>query len=198
MSETQWLLILVAMAYLLGSLSSAILFARLFKLPDPRLHGSGNPGATNMLRVAGRKVAGLTLLGDGLKGVPPVLLALWVELADWGLALVALSALLGHIYPLFFGFKGGKGVATALGVTLAAWWPVGLFIAGLWLLMAVLVRISSISALTAFLGAPFFAFLYFSSPVPAITLSGFFVLLVWRHRKNISNLIKATEDKIKT
>ncbi len=198
MSETLWLTILITLAYLLGSLSSAILLARLFQLPDPRHHGSGNPGATNMLRVGGKKVAALTLVGDALKGVPPVSLALWLGLPEWGLALVAMAAFLGHLYPLFFGFKGGKGVATALGVTLAAWWPAGVFIAGLWLLMAALVRISSISALTAFLGGPFFAFFYFSSAIPAITLSFIFILLTWRHRKNISNLIKGTEGTIKT
>jgi len=134
-------------AYLMGSIASAVVVARLMGLPDPRTQGSGNPGATNVLRLGGKKAAALTLLGDVLKGVIPVLAARLAGLPETGVALVALAAFLGHLYPVFFGFKGGKGVATAFGVLVAGAPLLGLAILVTWLAVAFASRISSLSAL---------------------------------------------------
>ncbi len=141
--------ILVLVAYLLGSLSSAIIVCRLAGLPDPRSDGSGNPGATNVLRLGGKKPAIVTLAGDMLKGLLPVLLGHALGLAPVLLALVGLAAFLGHLYPVFFRFQGGKGVATALGVLLGLDWVVGLATVATWLAVAFLTRYSSLSALIA-------------------------------------------------
>ncbi|MFZ5474160.1 MAG: glycerol-3-phosphate 1-O-acyltransferase PlsY, partial [Pseudomonadota bacterium] len=157
----QLALILVA-AYLIGSVSFAIVISRLYGLPDPRGHGSGNPGATNVLRTGRKSAAALTLLGDALKGVVAVLLARWATEA-WGLPghvpyLAALAVFLGHLFPVFFGFKGGKGVATALGVLLALNLWLGLACAATWLLVFALTRVSSLSALVAAGLAPLYGY----------------------------------------
>jgi len=148
--------IMILAAYLVGSLSAAIITCRLMGLPDPRTQGSNNPGATNVLRVGGKKAAAFTLLGDAIKGVIPVLIAQWMEAPSHILALVALAAFLGHLYPVFFGFRGGKGVATAFGVLIALSWPVGLAVLGTWLLLTKLFKISSLSALIAAVLLPFY------------------------------------------
>lgn len=190
-------LLLLLGGYLLGSISSAILVCRLFGLPDPRTEGSGNPGATNVLRVGGKKAAALTLAGDMLKGLIPVLVAraLGAELDVQ--SAVAVAAFLGHLYPVFFGFKGGKGVATALGVLLGLHWPVGLLTIATWVGVAYGLRISSLAALTAILVTPLY--IWWLIPDPALMLAMIFMgtLLFWRHRSNIVQLIKGTEGHIR-
>ncbi|HEY5789789.1 MAG TPA: glycerol-3-phosphate 1-O-acyltransferase PlsY, partial [Gammaproteobacteria bacterium] len=146
--------LMVLVAYLLGSLSSAVIVCRLAGLPDPRSGGSGNPGATNVLRLGGKRLAAVTLLGDLLKGLLPVLAARLLGVEPALLGVIALAAFLGHLYPLFFGFRGGKGVATALGVLLGLDWVVGLATLLTWLAVALLSRYSSLSSLVATALAP--------------------------------------------
>ncbi|MDH5369489.1 MAG: glycerol-3-phosphate 1-O-acyltransferase PlsY, partial [Gammaproteobacteria bacterium] len=140
---------IIIASYLIGSLSSAIIVCKLMGLPDPRGEGSGNPGATNVLRFGGKKPAAITLAGDMIKGLVPVLVAKYIGISIEGIALVGLAAFLGHLYPVFFQFKGGKGVATMLGVLFGFSWWIGLATAGTWLFMAKIVKISSLSALVA-------------------------------------------------
>lgn len=188
--------LLILGGYLIGSISSAILVCRVSGLPDPRSTGSGNPGATNMLRVAGRKGAAVTLIGDMLKGLLPVLAARLLG-ADINIqAAVAVAAFLGHLYPLYFGFKGGKGVATALGVLLALHWPVGLLTIATWLLVALILKISSLAALVSIFLTPFY--IWWLKPEPALLVAMVFMgtLLYWRHRSNIVQLIRGTEGRI--
>jgi glycerol-3-phosphate acyltransferase PlsY len=172
-------LLLVAAAYLLGSVSSAIIVCRLLGLPDPRGEGSGNPGATNVLRIGGKKAAAVTLIGDMLKGLLPVL-----------------AAFLGHLYPVFFGFRGGKGVATALGVLLGLHWPVGLLTIATWLLIARVFRISSLAALLSLLVTPVYVWWLIPEPALIIALLVMLILLFWRHRSNIRNLLAGRESRI--
>jgi acyl phosphate:glycerol-3-phosphate acyltransferase len=189
-------ILLVLGGYLFGSISTAILTCQLMGLPDPRSEGSGNPGATNVLRLGGKKAAFLTLSGDMLKGLVPVLIAQALHASPLIQSATALAAFLGHLYPVFFGFKGGKGVATALGVAFGLYWLVGLSIAGIWLLMAILFRISSLSALTAMLLAP--ACFWLLKPEPAFigVMIVITLMLFWRHRTNIRDLLSGTEGKI--
>lgn len=187
---------LIPLGYLMGSLSSAIIVCRLLGLPDPREQGSGNPGATNVLRFGGKKVAIVVLLGDALKGLIPVLIAHAMHADLWIVAAVGFAAFLGHLYPVFFKFQGGKGVATSLGVLLGFNWLVGLAVIVTWLLVAVISRISSLSALTAMLLAP--AYLWFwLYDIHLVLASGLMTLLLfWRHRSNIQRLLDGTESKI--
>ena len=190
--------LLVVVGYLAGSVSTAILVCRAMGLPDPRSEGSRNPGATNVLRFGGKKAAAITLAGDFLKGLLPVLLARWAGVEEIGLALTALAAFLGHLYPVFFGFEGGKGVATAFGAILGLSWPVALAALVIWLLMAFVVRISSLSALTAAVATPICSW-WFDAPVAQNgVILVMALLLVWRHRSNIQNLLAGVEDKIGT
>ncbi|GAB4295229.1 MAG: glycerol-3-phosphate 1-O-acyltransferase PlsY [Thiohalomonadaceae bacterium] len=187
---------LIAGAYLLGSLSTAIILCRLLGLPDPRTQGSGNPGATNVLRFGGKKLAALTLVGDLVKGLIPVLIARTLTADPVLLAAVAMAAFLGHLYPLFFGFKGGKGVATAVGVLFGLAWPVALAAILTWLVMAALFRISSLSALTAAVLAPAYMF-WLDGRAAFITMTTVMSLfLLWRHRANIQRLLAGEEKKI--
>ncbi len=188
--------VFILFAYLIGSLSTAIIYCKIVGLPDPRSQGSGNPGATNVLRFGGKKVAIIVLLGDLLKGLIPVLLAKWLEFSSATIALVGLAVFLGHLYPVFFRFQGGKGVATALGVLLGISVWVGLLVLLTWILVVFVSRLSSLSALVAATFAPFFV--YFLMPeleyiLLALPLSS---LLVWRHRSNIKKIIAGTESKI--
>ncbi len=186
----------IVLGYLLGSLSAAIIVCRLMGLPDPRGEGSRNPGATNVLRFGGKKAALITLIGDFLKGLIPVLLATLAGASDLGIALTALAAFLGHLYPVFFGFEGGKGVATSFGAILGLSPWVGLAALATWLAMAALVRISSLSALTASVLTPVYLWLF---GLPGIYVAVVLVMvgfLIWRHRSNIRNLLVGTEDKI--
>ncbi|MDH5544322.1 MAG: glycerol-3-phosphate 1-O-acyltransferase PlsY [Gammaproteobacteria bacterium] len=183
-------------AYLIGSISTAIIVARAMGLTDPRNVGSKNPGATNVLRYGGKKAAALTLLGDSVKGVIPVLLAKPFIVSDASMALVGVAAFLGHLYPIFFGFKGGKGVATALGVLLALSWPVGVAALVTWVVMAVVFRISSLSALVASALTP--VYMWYFVDVPEYLWMNIFItiLLIWRHRSNIQNLVSGKEGRI--
>lgn len=184
-------------AYLLGSINSAIFLAKLFKLPDPRSIGSGNPGATNILRTGNKKAALLTLLGDLVKGFVPVLIAkiLYPNLV-WLYGLAGLIAFIGHVYPIYFSFKGGKGVATALGVLLAFSPWIGLETLITWLFVAFITRYSSLSALTAALLAPLYVWLHTKAVLLVLLTTGLSSLLYWRHRSNIQKLLKGEESKI--
>jgi glycerol-3-phosphate acyltransferase PlsY len=189
-------LILVAAAYLIGSVSSAIIVCRILRLPDPRTQGSGNPGATNVLRIGGKKAAAVTLVGDSLKGLVPLLVAHLFGESPATLAATGLAAFLGHLYPVFFGFRGGKGVATALGVQFGVYWPIGLSVAGVWLFMAKAVKISSLSALVSMTLAPFIVWVFWPEPTLVSMQAVISILLFWRHRSNIRNLLSGAEDKI--
>jgi len=188
--------LLVLGGYLFGSISTAVLTCRLMGLPDPRTEGSRNPGATNVLRLGGKKAAFLTLAGDMLKGLVPVLIAQTLQASPLILSATALAAFLGHLYPVFFGFQGGKGVATALGVILGLYLPAGLGVAAIWLLMAFLFRISSLSALTAMLLAPVVFWLLKPEPAFISVMIVITLMLFWRHRSNIRDLLSGTEGKI--
>jgi len=188
--------ILVPFAYLLGSISSAIIVCRIMGLPDPRTQGSNNPGATNVLRLGGKKAAAITLLGDALKGLIPMLVAHALQAPPLILALTALAAFLGHLYPLFFGFKGGKGVATALGTQFGLYWAIGLSVAALWLFVAKVVDISSLAALVAMALAPLIVWWLWPAPELVIMQILMSSLLFWRHRSNIRNLLGGREGKI--
>ena len=189
--------ILIFAGYLCGSLSAAIITCRLMGLPDPRTQGSKNPGATNVLRVGGKKAAAITLFGDGIKGAIPVVVGQLMHASPLTLSLIALAAFLGHLYPIFFNFRGGKGVATFFGVLLAMVWPVGLAALATWLAMAMLFNISSLSALTAAVLAPFYVWWLRPEKEFIIVTIVISVILIWRHRSNIRNLIAGTEGKIK-
>lgn len=195
-----WGLAAVAAAYLIGSLSFAVIVSKFYGLDDPRSYGSGNPGATNVLRSGRKKAAALTLLGDALKGLVAVLLARWLQsyfgLADEVVAAVAVTVLVGHMWPLFFGFKGGKGVATALGVLLALSWPVALICAAVWLMMAFGLKISSLAALTATVISPLAAMFLVQQPSWQAAIAVIAALVLLRHRSNIQNLLSGKESKI--
>jgi len=184
---------LIAGAYLFGSISTAIIVCNLMGLPDPRSQGSGNPGATNVLRVGGRKPAAITLAGDLLKGLIPVLLARSLDAHDLTLALTGLAAFLGHLYPVFFSFRGGKGVATMFGVLFGLHWAVGLATVGSWLFVAKVLKISSLSALVASLLAPLYIWLIIPSREFIIVTALMTALLYWRHRSNIRRLLSGEE-----
>ena len=187
----------IVCAYLLGSVSFAVLMSKAFALPDPRTYGSQNPGATNVLRSGKKAAAALTLLGDAAKGTVAVVLAQHFAPENYTLiSAVALAVFLGHLFPLFLRFKGGKGVATALGVLLALNLWLGLACMATWLLVVLVFRLSSLSALLVALATPVYAFL-FGLPreylIATIVLS---LLLIWRHKGNIQNLLAGKESKI--
>lgn len=186
--------LVVLAAYLMGSISFAIVLSRLFALPDPRSYGSGNPGATNVLRTGSKRVAALTLLGDGGKGWLAVWIAALVEPA--ALPYAGVAVFLGHLFPVFHGFKGGKGVATAAGVLLAFNLWLGLATLASWLAVFAFFRISSLAALVASLFAPFYAFWLFGlHPVfPAVVAIA--VLLLWRHKDNLRRLMAGEEGRV--
>lgn len=191
-----WLWLFVPLAYLLGSLSSAVIVSRLMGLPDPREEGSKNPGATNVLRLGGKRAAVFTLVGDVVKGLVPVLIIGALNAPSEVLAAVGFMAFLGHLYPVFFGFKGGKGVATALGVLAGYSWPIGLALVATWLLCAWATRISSLSALVTAALAPLYV--WYGLNVSSLTVSAICMstLLFWRHRNNIQRLVRGEESRI--
>ena len=190
----------VAAAYLLGSVSFAVVTSRLFGLPDPHSYGSGNPGATNVLRTGNKAAAALTLVGDGAKGWLAVFLAQKLgpsfSSADWMVPAVALAVFIGHLFPVFHGFSGGKGVATAAGVIFALHWPLGLALAVLWMVMALGFKISSLAALTTAALMPLGAFYVFGNAPPAWAMVPISMLLFWRHRSNIRQLLDGRESTI--
>ena len=188
---------LIVAAYLIGSISAAIVVCKMMGLPDPRSEGSGNPGATNVLRVGGKKAAAITLFGDMVKGFLPVFVAMLIGVSDLALALIGFAAFIGHLFPVFFGFKGGKGVATMLGVLFGWHWAVGLATALTWLVMAKVFKISSLSALVATLLAPLYLYLLMGKVIPIIISASIMTIILFiRHRSNIRNLITGREGKI--
>lgn len=187
---------LILAAYLIGSISSAIIVCRLMGLPDPRTEGSNNPGATNVLRIGGKKAAAITLLGDSLKGLIPVLAAHWLEVEPLVLAGTAMAAFLGHLYPVFFGFKGGKGVATALGTQFGIHWMIGAAMAAIWLFIAKVMNISSLAALISMLLAPVIVWLVWPEPELIAMQTLMTAMLIWRHRSNIRKLLSGEEGRI--
>jgi glycerol-3-phosphate acyltransferase PlsY len=189
-------LIYALAGYLVGSVSTAIITCKLMGLEDPRSVGSNNPGATNVLRHGGKKAAIITLIGDMLKGLAPVIAVTMIDPAAGAIALTGLGAFLGHVFPVYYGFKGGKGVATYYGVLLGFSWMAGIAALLVWLLIAFVSKISSLSALVSALSAPFI--LWYSSHSPELTLMlGLMTaLLFWRHRSNVRNIIDGKEHKI--
>lgn len=190
-------IVLMVMAYLMGSLCSAIIVSKLFDLPDPRTEGSKNAGATNVLRLSGKKYAAMVMVGDVLKGVVPVLIARMVGASEGMVAFTVLFAVLGHMYPVFFEFKGGKGVATALGGYLAFHLIFGVVVAATWLIVAQYTRYSSLASLVAMALAPLFA-IFTGGGLEAFP--PFFIItlfIVYKHGDNISRLMDGTESKIK-
>ena len=193
-------LLAALLAYMIGSLSFAVIVSRLMGLNDPRSYGSGNPGATNVLRSGNKKAAVLTLVFDALKGfVPTFLVVQWGHLLGFGqgtVAMVGLAAFLGHLWPLFFQFKGGKGVATAAGVLLAFNPWLGLATLLTWLIIAFFFRYSSLAALVAAVFAPFYQLLIWESGWVSIAITVMSILLIYRHAPNIQKLMQGKESKI--
>lgn len=185
---------LLVFAYLLGSISSAILLSKIMGFEDPRAQGSKNPGATNVLRIAGKKAAFLTLLGDCLKGLIPVLVARLVSDDHLVVALSALAAFLGHCFPVFFNFRGGKGVATAIAATLGYNWIIGTIIIAIWLLFAKVFKISSLAAIFAFCALPPLILWFEQSLIVSAVFLAISLILIWRHKGNIQRLIQGTES----
>ena len=190
----------IGVAYLVGSLSFAVIISRLMGLADPRSYGSGNPGATNVLRSGNRAAAVLTLALDALKGYVPVVVALMLQqplgLSKFAVAMVGLAAFVGHLWPVFFRFQGGKGVATAAGVLLALNPLLGVATLASWLLVAAFLRYSSLAALVAAAFAPFFQMLVWGMEPAMACIVPMSLLLVWRHAANIRKLLNGTETKI--
>jgi len=196
--------LLIPIAYLIGSISFAVVVSRCMNLPDPHSYGSGNPGATNVLRTGNKLAAALTFLGDALKGYFAVMLArvllgdqsLTSTLGSWVLCGVVLTVFLGHLFPIFHSFKGGKGVATACGILFGVNIILGAATLSTWIIVAVFLRYSSLAALAAAVFGPiYFVFLFGFQPM-GIALLLVCVLLIWRHRSNIRNLLNGTESRI--
>ncbi len=187
-------------AYLLGSLSFAMVVSRAFGLPDPHEYGSGNPGATNVLRTGNRKAALLTLVGDATKGWLGVFVAQMivarVGAPEWTVPAAALAVFLGHLYPIYYRFRGGKGVATAAGIVFALHWPFGLALLVIWAVMAFGFKISSLAALTAAALLPLGGFWFFGPAPVTWALVAISALLFWRHRTNIRQLVAGSERVI--
>ena len=190
----------VLFAYLIGSISFAVIASKLFGLPDPRTFGSKNPGATNVLRTGKKAAAALTLFGDGAKGWLAVFLALRFAadygVTEYGVAAVCVAVFLGHVYPVFFNFHGGKGVATLLGILLALSLWLGLSVLATWLVAILIWRISSLSALIAAALAPLYAVLLLRFNILSVTVLLLTLLLIWRHQSNIRNLLSGKEKPI--
>jgi len=182
--------------YLIGSISAAILVCKAAGLPDPRTEGSGNPGATNVLRVGGKIPAAITLAGDAAKGLVPVLAAVAMDAPPLWVGLTAVSTVVGHLFPLFFEFRGGKGVATSFGAIFGISWLAGLLVIASWLAMSLTLRYSSLAALTSMLILPLY--LWISTRSFELVSSGVIIglLIFWRHRANIARLLNGKEPKI--
>lgn len=195
----------VLAAYLIGSLSFAVIVSRLMGLNDPRSYGSKNPGATNVLRSGNKAAAALTLLLDGLKGWLPMALVMWFG-KDYGmregtLAAVGLAAFVGHLYPVFFGFQGGKGVATAAGVLFGVHWVLGLATLATWVIVAFFSRYSSLAAIACAIFAPWYYLIgdrsfWYVDKMIALAIVAMSAFLIFRHRENINKLLKGTESKL--
>ena len=197
-------ILLIPLAYLIGSVSFAVVVSKCMRLPDPHTYGSGNPGATNVLRTGNTLAAVLTLIGDALKGYFAVMLARVLlgeqsftsTLGSWVLCGVVLAVFLGHLFPIFHGFKGGKGVATACGILFGVNWILGLATLSTWLIVAMFLRYSSLAAIAAAVFGPiYFVFLFGFQPMGMAVLI-VCLLLIWRHRSNITSLLNGTESRI--
>jgi glycerol-3-phosphate acyltransferase PlsY len=197
-------LLLIPVAYLIGSISFAVVVSKCMRLPDPHTYGSGNPGATNVLRTGNKLAAVLTLIGDALKGYIAVMLArvllgdesLTSTMGSWVLSCVVIAVFLGHLFPIFHGFKGGKGVATACGILFGINWILGAATLSTWIIVAMFMRYSSLAALAAAVFGPvYFVFLFGFQPM-GLALLVVCSLLIWRHRSNIQNLMNGTESRI--
>lgn len=191
-----FIILFATIAYLIGSLSTAIITCKIMGIEDPRKTGSKNPGATNVLRHGGKKAAIITLLGDMLKGLIPVLVFSQFQADALTIALVGLFALLGHIFPIYYGFKGGKGVATFYGVILGMNWLVGIIALAIWLGMAAMVKISSLSALVSVFFTPFILWHFSQSIELTAAVAVMSILVFWRHKENIQALRQGLELKI--
>lgn len=187
----------ILISYLIGSISFAVLSSRIFGLPDPRTYGSGNPGATNVMRTGKKAAAALTLIGDGIKGTIAVLLAQHYSGQPAVVAAAALAVFLGHLFPVFLKFKGGKGVATALGVSFGLNFWLGACVAGTWLAVFLISRISSLSAIAAALLAPAYALYFLGANVLTLAMLTMCLLLVWRHKSNILKLASGEEGSFR-
>jgi glycerol-3-phosphate acyltransferase PlsY len=196
MSPDLLAILALIIAYLMGSISSAIIICRVMGLPDPRSDGSHNPGTTNVLRIGGKLPALLTLTGDVIKGVIPVMIGREMGLDTMLISAIGFAAFIGHLYPIFFRFEGGKGVATALGVLIALHWMLGLAVLVIWLLAFALTRISSVGAIAAFAAAPFLAH-YLWMPDGMLGIAGMSILLLARHKENMKALIEGRERRFK-
>ena len=196
--------LLIPMAYAIGSISFAVMVSKSMGLPDPYTYGSGNPGATNVLRTGNKQAAVLTLIGDGAKGFIAVLLArlilgdasLTQTLNSWVLCGVVLAVFLGHLFPIFHGFRGGKGVATACGILFGINWVLGLATFSTWLIVAFFTRYSSLAAICAAIFGPVYCVFLFGVGPMGLTLTVVCVLLLWRHRNNIVKLLDGSETRI--
>jgi glycerol-3-phosphate acyltransferase PlsY len=197
-------LLLIPIAYLIGSISFAVVVSKCMRLPDPHTYGSGNPGATNVLRTGNKLAAVLTLIGDALKGYIAVMLArvllgdesVTSTMGSWVLSGVVIAVFLGHLFPIFHGFKGGKGVATACGILFGINWILGVATLSTWIIVAMFMRYSSLAALAAAVFGPiYFVFLFGFQPI-GVGLLAVCLLLIWRHRSNIQNLMNGTESRI--
>ena len=195
---------LIPIAYLIGSVSFAVVVSKCMRLPDPHSYGSGNPGATNVLRTGNKRAAVLTLLGDAFKGFIALVMARMIlggqslssSLNAWILCGVVIAVFLGHVFPIFHGFKGGKGVATACGILFGINWILGLATLATWIIVAKFMRYSSLAALAAAVFGPiYFVFLFGFHPM-GIALLIVCALLIWRHRSNIHNLMNGKESRI--
>ena len=190
------ILLTAIVSYLLGSISSAILVSKVLGLPDPRVEGSRNPGATNVLRLSGKIPAALTLAGDVGKGTIPVLGAGILTDDTTAMAVAALAAFLGHLYPIYFKFRGGKGVATALGAYLGLSVPVFIGVGTVWLVLAIVFRYASLASIVAMLSAPAFAWYFFSDLWISTAAAVIFAFVVVKHRTNIQRLLAGNENRI--
>ncbi len=197
-------LLLIPLAYLIGSISFAVVVSKSMNLPDPHSYGSGNPGATNVLRTGNKLAAGLTFLGDALKGYVAVILARAVlgdssvasTMESWILCAVVVAVFLGHLFPIFHGFKGGKGVATACGILFGINVILGLATLATWVIVVAFLRYSSLAALAAAIFGPLYCLFLFGVQPMGVVLIAVSLLLIWRHRNNIRNLINGTESRI--
>ena len=188
--------IAIIIAYLIGSIASAILVSKWLQLPDPRSIGSGNPGATNVLRTGNKTAAALTLLGDLLKGLLPVLAGRWLQFEMFALCCIGLAAIIGHMYPVYYRFRGGKGVATTLGALFGISWPLAVAWLVIWLSVAKITRYSSLAALLATVCLPLLSW-WLAYPVAILGFTiAITILVFWRHRKNIKNLMYGEESRI--
>lgn len=193
---TQFIL-LVAIGYLMGSICSAIIVCRMFSLPDPRTEGSQNPGATNVLRLAGKKYAIMVMVADVLKGTIPVVLARAVGADTITVSFTVLAAVLGHIYPIFFGFKGGKGVATAIGALLGFHFIIGVLVAATWVVVAKISRYSSLASIVSITLSPLYTLMLTNDLNTFPPLFFMVLVIIYKHKNNISRLMDGAEPKIK-